>query len=49
VLSIGAVFAGLRVRPDYFIGHGEHEFWRGAIFTGPTNHVLHEATRSPSG
>ncbi|KRA65103.1 NADH:ubiquinone oxidoreductase subunit L [Caulobacter sp. Root655] len=42
LLSIGAVFAGFFF-VDYFVGHHEAEFWRGAIFNAPTNHVLHEA------
>jgi len=46
VLSIGAVFAGF-VFVDYFVGHHQEEFWRGAIFNAPTNHVLHEAHEVP--
>jgi NADH-quinone oxidoreductase subunit L len=46
VLSIGAVFAG-GVFFNYFVGEGQAEFWRGAIATAPTNHVLHEAHHSP--
>ncbi|EJL21481.1 proton-translocating NADH-quinone oxidoreductase, chain L [Caulobacter sp. AP07] len=42
VLSIGAIFAGF-LFTDYFVGHHQVEFWRGAIFNAPTNHVLHEA------
>lgn len=42
VLSIGAVAAGF-VFTGYFVGHHQEEFWRGAIYTAPTNHVLHEA------
>jgi NADH-quinone oxidoreductase subunit L len=45
-LSIGAVFAGFFF-VDYFVGHHEAEFWRGAIFNAPTNHVLHEAHEVP--
>jgi len=47
VLSVGAVFAGIVFAPN-FIGHGEHEFWRGAIFTGAANHVLHESHAVPT-
>lgn len=47
VLSIGAVFAGLVFAP-YFIGHHEGEFWKAAIFSGPHNHVLHEAHNVPT-
>ena len=42
VLSLGAIFAGF-VFVDYFVGHHQEEFWRGAIYNAPTNHVLHEA------
>ncbi|MET0337985.1 MAG: NADH-quinone oxidoreductase subunit L, partial [Caulobacter sp.] len=47
ILSIGAVFAGF-VFVDYFVGHHEAEFWRGAIFSAPDNHVLHDAHNSPA-
>ncbi|PTT75811.1 NADH-quinone oxidoreductase subunit L, partial [Pseudomonas sp. HMWF010] len=46
VLSIGAVLAGF-VFVDYFVGHHQEEFWRGAIYNAPTNHVLHEAHGVP--
>ena len=42
VLSIGAIFAGF-VFVDYFVGHDQQAFWRGAIYNAPTNHVLHQA------
>ena len=42
VLSLGAIFAGF-VFTDYFVGHHQEEFWRGAIFNAPSNHVLHQA------
>ena len=45
-LSIGAIAAGFVFAPN-FIGHHETEFWRGAIFNGPTNHVLHESHDVP--
>ncbi|WP_426042497.1 NADH-quinone oxidoreductase subunit L [Brevundimonas sp. TWP2-3-4b1] len=45
-LSIGAIAAGFVFAPN-FIGHYETEFWRGAIFNGPTNHVLHESHDVP--
>ena len=41
VLSIGAVFAGFAFHHQ-FIGEESAEFWRGAIFTLPSNHVLAE-------
>ncbi|KAK0340487.1 hypothetical protein LTR94_030314, partial [Friedmanniomyces endolithicus] len=47
VLSIGAVFAGMIFAP-HFIGHHEAEFWRGAIFVGAENHVLHESHNVPT-
>ncbi|MFN3522984.1 MAG: NADH-quinone oxidoreductase subunit L [Phenylobacterium sp.] len=44
VLSVGAIAAGF-VFKEQFIGHEQVEFWRGAIFNGPANHVMehHEA------
>jgi NADH-quinone oxidoreductase subunit L len=41
LLSIGAVFAGFAFHHQ-FIGEHNAEFWRGAIFTAPDNHVLAE-------
>ena len=41
VLSIGALFAGF-VFHEQFIGHHEGEFWKGALFAGKDNHILHE-------
>jgi NADH-quinone oxidoreductase subunit L len=46
-LSIGAVAAGFVFAPN-FIGHHEAEFWRGAIFSGPDNHVLHASHEVPT-
>ena len=46
-LSVGAIAAGFVFAP-HFIGHHEHEFWRGAIFTGEHNHVLHESHEVPT-
>jgi NADH-quinone oxidoreductase subunit L len=46
VLSVGAIFAGYLFY-DQFVGHHENEFWRGAIFSGPHNHVLHDAHSVP--
>ena len=44
VLSIGAIAAGFLFHHQ-FIGAEQAEFWRGAIFNGPANHVMaeHEA------
>ena len=50
ILAAGALFAGV-IFHDAFIGHAAHdaagqgaavynEFWRGALFAGPENHVL---------
>lgn len=47
LLSIGAIAAGFVFAP-YFVGHDQAEFWRGAIFTAPTNHVLHESHEVPT-
>jgi len=46
VLSVGAVAAGIVFAP-HFIGHHEAEFWRGAIFSGAHNHVLHDSHSVP--
>jgi NADH-quinone oxidoreductase subunit L len=40
VLAAGAVGAGFLFEP-YFAGHAYDEFWKGALFTGEHNHVLH--------
>ncbi|MHC3126538.1 NADH:ubiquinone oxidoreductase subunit L [Brevundimonas sp. GN22] len=47
VLSVGAVFAGMVFAP-HFIGHHEGEFWRGAIQTLESNHVLHDSHSVPT-
>jgi NADH-quinone oxidoreductase subunit L len=39
VLSVGALIAGF-VFEHYFVGEHYEEFWKGAIFTGPNNHIL---------
>ena len=39
VLALGAVAAGFAFEHS-FIGEGRDEFWRGAIFINPLNHVL---------
>jgi len=46
-LSVGALLAGWFFAP-HFIGHHEAEFWRGAIFVGAENHVLHESHNVPT-
>ena len=47
LLSVGAVFAG-GVFASHFIGEGRAEFWRGAIFTLPSNHVLDTEGKLPA-
>ncbi|HEY7900842.1 MAG TPA: NADH-quinone oxidoreductase subunit L [Caulobacteraceae bacterium] len=39
ILALGAAFAG-GIFVDNFIGPERGQFWRGALFTAPTNHVL---------
>ena len=46
LLSVGAVAAGFLFY-DFFVGHHEAEFWRGAIFTSEANHVLHDSHYVP--
>jgi NADH-quinone oxidoreductase subunit L len=46
VLSLGAIFAG-GVFTKMFVGEGQAEFWRGAITTSASNHVLSEDIRLP--
>ncbi|WP_269929748.1 NADH-quinone oxidoreductase subunit L [Aminobacter sp. HY435] len=41
ILAVGALFAGV-VFHDYFIGEAYAEFWKGALFTLDTNHILHD-------
>ena len=45
-LAVGALFAGV-VFHDFFIGHGYEEFWKGALFTLPDNHILHDFHEVP--
>jgi NADH-quinone oxidoreductase subunit L len=47
LLAIGAVAAGFAYHHQ-FVGHEQHEFWRGAIFTAPGNHVLEGAHGLPA-
>jgi NADH-quinone oxidoreductase subunit L len=46
VLAIGAAGAGY-LFVEKFIGEGRVDFWRGAIFTGPANHVLDQIGALP--
>jgi NADH-quinone oxidoreductase subunit L len=47
LLSVGAIFAGGVFAHD-FIGEGRSAFWRGAIFTLPTDHVLDSEGKLPA-
>jgi len=47
LLAVGAVTAGY-LFVEQFVGEWQGEFWRGAIFNGATNHILHMAhTETP--
>jgi NADH-quinone oxidoreductase subunit L len=46
VLAIGAVLAGI-VFHGAFLGEGYQEFWKGALFTRPENHILEEMHHLP--
>ncbi|MCB5175986.1 NADH-quinone oxidoreductase subunit L [Microvirga lenta] len=46
VLAVGALVAGLLFH-NAFIGEGYQEFWKGAIFTRPENHILEEMHHLP--
>jgi NADH-quinone oxidoreductase subunit L len=46
LLSVGAIFAG-GVFVEKFVGPERAEFWKGAIFNGPNNHVLDAIHQSP--
>jgi NADH-quinone oxidoreductase subunit L len=45
-LSVGAVFSGWLLHA-LFIGDNNAAYWQGAIFTGPTNHVLEKIEHTP--
>lgn len=47
VLAAGAIFAGY-LFVEKFVGEGRAEFWRAAIFNGPTNHILDHAHHAPT-
>ncbi|WP_299812643.1 NADH-quinone oxidoreductase subunit L [uncultured Roseibium sp.] len=47
ILSIGAAFAGM-VFYGIFYGEGYAEFWKGALFTSETNHILHAMHEVPA-
>ncbi|KQZ13915.1 NADH:ubiquinone oxidoreductase subunit L [Mesorhizobium sp. Root554] len=46
VLAAGALFAGFLFH-DAFIGEGYEKFWKAALFTLPTNHILHDMHEVP--
>jgi NADH-quinone oxidoreductase subunit L len=45
-LSFGAVFAGWLLHNE-FIGDIQASYWQGAIFNGPSNHVLEQIEHTP--
>ncbi|MBO0344545.1 NADH-quinone oxidoreductase subunit L [Roseibium limicola] len=47
LLSVGAVLSGM-VFYGVFVGEGFAEFWKGAIFMGPENHILHDMHEVPA-
>jgi len=47
VLALGAIGAGFLFEP-YFAGHEYGEFWKGALFTGEHNEILHEMHQIPA-
>ena len=47
VLSVGALLAGLAFA-GHFIGEAQGEFWKGALFYGPDNHILHDMEEVPA-
>lgn len=46
LLALGAVFAGLAFK-GVFVGEGYEGFWKGALFTGKDNHILHDMHEVP--
>ncbi|MHC5307310.1 NADH-quinone oxidoreductase subunit L [Bartonella sp. LJL80] len=46
ILAIGALFAGVIFQPHFF-GDLYDSFWKGALFTGSENHILHETHGVP--
>lgn len=46
VLALGALIAGFTFH-ESFVGEHYNEFWKGALFTGPDNHVLEEIHHVP--
>ena len=46
LLAIGALLAG-GVFYEYFVHHHYDDFWKGALFAGPDNHIIHEFHNVP--
>jgi NADH-quinone oxidoreductase subunit L len=46
LLALGSIAAGFAFK-GLFIGEGYAEFWRSALFTLPTNHILEEMHHVP--
>jgi NADH-quinone oxidoreductase subunit L len=47
VLAFGSIFAGLAFG-GFFIGEGQADFWKGALYLGPDNQLLHEIHTIPA-
>jgi NADH-quinone oxidoreductase subunit L len=47
VLATGALIAGLLFH-ESFVGEHYNDFWKGALFTGPENHILEEIHHVPA-
>ncbi|MBM6595787.1 NADH-quinone oxidoreductase subunit L [Microvirga pudoricolor] len=46
LLALGALVAGIIFHHD-FIGEGYNDFWKGALYTRPDNHILEEMHHLP--
>ncbi len=46
VLSVGAIAAGFLFKKQFF-GDYHDKFWKGALFTGEHNHILHDYHQVP--
>ncbi|MDA4846800.1 NADH-quinone oxidoreductase subunit L [Hoeflea poritis] len=47
ILAAGALFAGMIFIGNFF-GHHYEEFWNGALYTLPDNHIVHEFHNVPA-
>jgi NADH-quinone oxidoreductase subunit L len=47
LLAVGAVASGFAYH-EYFVGEERAQFWRGAIYTAASNHVLETAHHAPA-